>query len=366
MEIQVYRPGGLTAADRAAWSAFQRKAHLHGSPQLADPFLSPEFSLAVSRSRGGVRVAVYRDQDGEPAAFLPYQRGPFGVGQAVALGYSDAQGMVHRPGFTWDAKQLMRACGLAMWEFDHLVEDQPAFGSGVTGDFASPVIDLDQGFDAYLAYLRGKSASSVRSMRYKERRMGREVGEVRYVHDERDPAMLRLLMGWKSAQYQRTGRGDRFAKDWVVRMVDQLFHSRSDSFAGQLSMLYAGGRPVAGNFGLRSDRVLTCWFPAYDPEFGRYSPGLSTFLHMAEESAAEGLSYLDLGRGRKAYKDTLKTRALTVREGWVTRPHPAAVVRRLQRAPLRAARNSVERHPELFGPADRVLKRLGSIRSGRR
>ncbi len=359
------RPGELTAADRAAWSSLQAKAHLHGSPQLADPFLAPEFALAVARSRGGVRIAVFRDGDGEPAAFLPFQRGALGVGQAVGLGLSDCQGVVHRPGFTWDAAQLLRACGLSMWEFDHLVAGQPGFGGGVRGAFASPVIDLDQGYEAYLARLRERHPSLVRGIRYKERKLGRQVGEVRYVHDERDPAVLRKLMEWKSAQYRRTGRSDRFARRWIVSLVDQLFHSRSGSFAGQLSVLYAGDRPVSAHFGLRTERVMSCWFPAYDAEFGRYSPGMATFLHLAEASAAEGLSYLDLGRGQKHYKDSLKTRELTVHEGWVTRPHPVALARRAHRAPLRALRNTVQARPELFGPADRLLKRVGALRAGR-
>lgn len=358
------RPGALTDAHRAAWTSLQAKAHLHGAPQLANPFLSPEFTLAVGRSRGNVRVAVLHDEDGEPAAFFPYQRGPLGVGRAVGLGVSDCQGVVHRPGFTWDARELLRACGLSMWEFDHLTEGQDAFGDGVTASFASPVIDVDQGFDAYLARLRAASPRFVRETLYKERKLGRRVGEVRYVHDERDPAVLRTLMAWKSAQYRRTGRSDRFARPWIVQLVHQLFHSRSDTFAGQLSVLYAGSRPVAAHFGPRTDRVHTCWFPAYDPEFAPFSPGLLMHLRMAEGAAADGLSYVDLGRGQKQYKDSLKTREITVHEGWVTRPHPVAYGRRAHRAPVRALRNAVLARPGLFEPADRALKKVGALRSG--
>lgn len=118
--LTVYRPGELTAADRAAWTALQAKAHLHGSPELANPFLSPEFTLAVGRCRRGVRIAVLRE-GGEPAAFFPFQRSAAGVGRAIGLGVSDCQGLVHRPGFAWDARELLRACGLSVWEFDHLV-----------------------------------------------------------------------------------------------------------------------------------------------------------------------------------------------------------------------------------------------------
>ncbi|MEW2580657.1 GNAT family N-acetyltransferase [Streptomyces syringium] len=363
MDIRVYRPGDLTAADRAAWSAMQRRAALDGSPQLANPFLAPEFTLAVGRSRHGARIAVVRE-DGEPVAFFPYQRSSLGVGRAIGLGVSDAQGLVHRPGFQWDARELLHACGLSVWEFDHLVEGQKPFEVAATGAFASPVIDVDQGFERYLTALRKQRPKFVRTTRAKERRLARNVGEVRYVHDERDPAVLRTLIGWKSAQYRRTGRSDRFARPWICRLVDQLFHTRTESFAGLLSVLYVGGRPVAAHFGPRSRTVLCCWFPAYDPEFGRYSPGLLLHLRMAEGAAAEGLGYVDLGRGEKEYKDLLKTRELSVCEGWVMRRHPVALGHRARRAPLRALRNAVVSRPGLFEPADRLLKRMGSLREG--
>lgn len=364
MDISVYRPGELRAADRAAWTSMQSKAHLQGSPELGNPFLSPEFALAIGRCRRGVRIAVVRE-GGEPAAFFPFQRTAAGVGRAIGLGVSDAQGVVHRPGFSWDARELLKACGLAVWEFDHLVEGQTAFAAQASGTYPSPVMDVDQGYDAYLTQLREQSPKFTRTTLAKERKLGRDHDDVRYVHDERDPAALRTLMGWKSAQYRRTGRSDRFAHEWITRLVDQLFHTRSEPFAGILSVLYANGKPIAAHFGLRTERVLACWFPAYDPAFSKYSPGLVLHLRMAEAAAADGIAYLDLGRGQKEYKDSLKTRELTVSEGWVTRPHPVAFGHRARRAPVRALRNTVQTRPELFEPADRLLKRMGQIRSGR-
>ncbi len=358
----MYRPGELSSADRAAWTALQSKAHLNGSPGLANPFLSPEFALAVGRTRRGVRIAVVRE-DGEPAAFFPFQKTHSGVGRAVGLGLSDSQGLVHRPGFTWDAQELLRACGLAVWEFDHLVEGQTPFEAGASGTFPSPVMDVDQGYEAYLSQLRTQSPKFTRTTLAKERKLGRDAGGVRYVHDERDLSALRTLMGWKSAQYRRTGRSDRFAHPWINQLVQQLFHTRSEPFAGVLSVLYADGRPVAAHFGLRTERVLACWFPAYDTAFAKYSPGLILHLRMAEAAAADGIAYLDLGRGQKEYKDSLKTRELWVSEGWVTRRHPIAFGHRARRAPVRALRNAVLSRPELFEPADRILKRMGKIRS---
>ncbi|MEU5021115.1 GNAT family N-acetyltransferase [Streptomyces angustmyceticus] len=363
MDVAVHRPGELSGADRSAWTALQSRASLLGSPQLANPFLSPEFALAVGHCRGGVRVAVLHE-DGGPAAFLPFQRSALGIGRAVGLGVSDAQGLVHRPGFRWDARELLRACGLSVLEFDHLVAGQGPFAAASFRGHASPVIDVDQGFETYLAGLRGRSPKFARTTLAKERKLGRDIGPLRYVHDERDPAALRTLMRWKSAQYRRTGRSDRFAHPWIVRLVEQLFHTRTASFAGLLSVLYAGGRPIAAHFGLRSPSVLACWFPAYDPQFAKFSPGLVLHLRMARAAAEESLGYLDLGRGAKDYKDSLKTRELTVSEGWVVRPHPVALGHRARRAPVRALRNTVLARPELFAPADRLLKRMGRIRAG--
>ncbi|WP_128375623.1 GNAT family N-acetyltransferase [Streptomyces cavernae] len=365
MDIEVYRPGDLTSADRTAWTDLQSKAHLNGSPELANPFLSPEFALAVGRCRRGVRIAVGRE-NGEPVAFLPFQRTAAGVGRAIGLGVSDCQGLVHRPGLDWDAQELLRACRLAVWEFDHLVEGQVPFEAGASGTFPSPVMDVDRGYETYLGELRARSPKFTRTTLAKERKLGRDHSDVTYVHDERDPAALRALMEWKSAQYRRTGRSDRFAQPWITRLVHQLFHTRAERFAGILSVLYANGKPVAAHFGLRSERVLACWFPAYDPAFAKYSPGLILHLRMAEAAAADGIAYLDLGRGQKEYKDSLKTRELSVSEGWVTRRHPVALGHRARRAPVRALRNTVLSRPELFDPADKLLKRIGKIRSGSR
>lgn len=295
-------------------------------------------------------------------AFFPFQRTRLGVGRAIGLGLSDAQGLVHRPGFQWDTRELLRACGLAVWEFDHLVEGQKPFEVGARGSFPSPVIDVERGYEAYLTRLRARSPKFTRTTLAKERKLGRDAGEVRYVHDERDPAALSALIGWKSAQYRRTGRSDRFARPWIIRLVEQLFHTRSASCQGLLSVLYAGGRPVAAHFGLRSERVLACWFPAYDPAYAKFSPGLVLHLRMAEGAAAQGVDYLDLGRGEKEYKNSLKTRDLSVVEGWVTRRHPVALGHSARRAPVRALRNTVVSRPEFFGPADRLLKRMGGLR----
>ncbi|GAA3368050.1 GNAT family N-acetyltransferase [Streptomyces sannanensis] len=357
MDITVHRPDQLSASIRRAWHRAMDE-----SPEYANPFLAPEFAIGIGQYRSRARVAVLRE-NGEPVGFFPYERNSFGVGRAIGLGLSDCQALVHRPGITWDTQELMRACGLSIFEFDHLVEEQKPFGSYVTGTFASPVLDLECVDSGYAEWLRGTYPGLAKTTLKKERRLGRDLGEMRFVFDERDPRMLRRLMQWKSAQYRRTGRMDRFARPWIVDLVNHLSQVRDEHFTGVLSVLYAGDRPVAAHFGPRSRTVFAAWFTAYDPEFRYYSPGLIMHLRMAEAAGRHGVRLMDLGRGDKEYKDWLKTRELRVGEGFATRPHPVATAHRLWRRPVRGLRNTVLAHPALREQADRLLKTVGTLRT---
>src|SRR5256885_1937327 len=78
------------------------------------------------------------------------------------------------------------------------------------------------GFTAYEEGARQRSPKTIKTVRYKDRKLGRDAGEVTYTFSEDAPAELRRLMAWKSAQYRRTGRTDRFAEPWIVALVEHL------------------------------------------------------------------------------------------------------------------------------------------------
>jgi CelD/BcsL family acetyltransferase involved in cellulose biosynthesis len=345
MRISVVRPAELGPGELAAWRAMQA-----AQPALDSPFLAPEFTLAVGAFRDDARVAVLEDGS-TLAGFLPFERRALGIGKPIGAGLSDCQGLVHAPGFDWSPRDLLRGCGLAMWEFDHLVAGQAPFEPYVVARKTSAVMDLADGFAAYLERLRVSAPETAKRTPSKERKLGREVGEVRFDFDARDPDALRTVMDWKSAQYRRTGMGDRFALPWVVGLVEHLLGTRSDGCTGTLSMLYAGDEPVAGHFGLRSATVLATWFPTYDPRFSKYSPGLILHLRMAESAAAAGVRQLDMGKGTTRYKESFKSGDLLVAEGWVGRHAGAGVLRWAKRAPLHAVRNVLGRARRAGRPA---------------
>lgn len=366
-------PGELDEAEIEAWRELRAKS---GAP--ASAFMEPEFTRAVGRVRPTARVAVVREGrtdgtvrglghagsagQGEPVGFFPYETGLLGHGRAIGLGVSDSQGAVFRAGLRLSARDLLKACSLSAWEFDNLEAGQGLFTPAASGEFASPVIDVGEGYEAYEAVLRVQSPKFLKTTHAKERRLGRQAGEVRFVFDERDPAALSTLMEWKSAQYRRTGRRDRFAKDWITALVRELAQTRAPGCSGVLSVLYVADRPVAAHFGLRSRTVLSCWFPAYDPEFAKYSPGLILHLWMARAAADAGIGMLDLGRGAAEYKDSLKTGDLRVYEGSVIRPGARAALYRVSREPGRRAHSFVRERPRLAGLAQRALNGVGRLR----
>ncbi|HEX2313977.1 MAG TPA: GNAT family N-acetyltransferase [Thermomonospora sp.] len=358
MKISVVRPAELGPAEIARWRTLQQS-----DPELGNPFLAPEFALGVGRFRPGARVAVVEDGGGT-AAFFPFEHGRAGVGHPIGSGLTDLQGLVAPPGLRLDARDLLRACDLGVWDFDHLLAHQPTFAPYHRVRRVEPVMDLSGGFEAFAEEMRRAAPKTYKTIRYKERRLGREAGEVRYVFDCRDEAELDRLMAWKSAQYTRTGRVDRFARPWIVALV-RHFHRTG---FGVLSVLYAGDRPVSAHFGLRCGSVMAGWFPAYDPAFARHSPGMIGHLRLARGCAEAGITEIAMGRGGKEFKEGLKGREIPIAEGRVARPlsrHAPGVALHWARAvPLGRARDAVLGNRNLYDRADRALRAYARLRSG--
>ena len=88
-----------------------RWRQLHGHPELANPFLAPEFAVCVGRVRPGARVAVL-EEGPEVVGYFPFEKGPFRIGRPIGAGLSDCQGLVHVPGLDWDPRGC---CGAPGW-----------------------------------------------------------------------------------------------------------------------------------------------------------------------------------------------------------------------------------------------------------
>src|SRR5690606_34908599 len=119
-------------------------------------------------------------------------------------------------------RQLLRACGLSHWRFEHLPECQQYFTTHMLARGASPLVDLSGGFEAYAARQPRKRREHFAGMRRKLRKMEREQGPARLEPYSADPSALAKLLAWKSAQYAQTGAVDIFQKRWTVELLERI------------------------------------------------------------------------------------------------------------------------------------------------
>jgi CelD/BcsL family acetyltransferase involved in cellulose biosynthesis len=315
MKVSVFRAGALPPELCARWAEVQER-----NPALSSPFFRPEFTQAVSKVRNDVFTAVIDDG----AAFLPFQRSSFGLGRPVGSGVSDYHGLIAGSDYACDLAALMKACGLSRWSFDHVPADQKIFAPWTGAVSGSPVLDVLDGVPT-------GSTALYSDHRRKLRRLERECGPVEVDLDIQDFSALDLCLKWKSAQYRRTGIPDPLERPWARALAELISTYRNEQFAGILSVLRVGETPIAAHFGLRSGTVWHYWFPSYDTNYQRYSPGILLLLKMIEGAPRRGIKSIDFGRGDNDYKLRFANRRIPIIEGSVTTNHSLQVLSKIQR-----------------------------------
>jgi CelD/BcsL family acetyltransferase involved in cellulose biosynthesis len=327
---------------------------LEQTPQLAGPYFRPEFALAVAEERAGVEIGVLEDA-GQVVGFFPFERSSWNVAQPVGSRLSDYQGVIVSADVPWNTDEIMTALGLSAWEFDHQVAWQTPLSPHFTTLAQSPVIDLATGYESWL---EGRKAErpSVKEMLRKGRKLERESGLLEFAWHTTDTGAFRQLLAWKSAQYGRTGVPDIFRERWTALLLDRIRHLQGPTFRGILSTLRTDGRLLAVHFGMQAGSTLHSWFPAYDPEQSRCSPGQVLLLKVAEAAATHGVTRIDLGKGSEEYKLALASTSIEIAEGSIDRRPFAASVRR----GWSATRDWVKRSP-LGKPARSTLRWLRNI-----
>jgi CelD/BcsL family acetyltransferase involved in cellulose biosynthesis len=301
VNVNVVKPRELSPELVHAWCRF-----LNDDPALYSPYFRPEFTMMVANVRDDVEVAVI-EEGNEVIGFFPFQRRPGNLGKPVGGRLSDFQGIIGRADGIASAPLLMRTCGLAAWDFDHLLASQTLFAPYIRECERIACIDISKGWDAYVQCKRDTrsdlSPTAHRSFRGLERRskqkyrkLEREIGPVRFEMDATDEDLFKQVIEWKSQQYRRTNVTDVFARDWTTDLLKQILGFRTEAFSGMLSALYAGDRVIAIHMGMRSRNVLHCWFPAHDVSMGQYSPGNQLFFEMIKAAHQLGIVRIDLGK----------------------------------------------------------------------
>ncbi len=325
LRARLIQPMDVSADELTAWNDWRGQ-----DEALQSAYFHPGFTQAVAAVRDDVELAIFEDQHGL-AGFFPFQRHRLNFGRPVGGRLSDFHGVIVRPELTISAQTLLQECHLAAWDFTHLPVHQRAILPDKQKVEASPYIDISNGFDAYQDERRQAGSKTIKNTQRKARKLGREVGTIRFESHVADRALLQTLMDWKSKQYQRTGVRDVFSFSWTVALLERLLACQTESFSGRLSALYAGDHLIALHFGMQTQTVLHFWFPVYDTQFEKYSPGLVLLLEIIADAAARGMRRIDLGKGEEDFKLSLKSGCIDVATGSIERESMLGNARRCWR-----------------------------------
>lgn len=281
---------------------------------LNSPFFRPEYTQAVAAVRSDVEVALI-EKEGELAGVFPFQRAAGGLAGNVGGRLSEFHAPMMRHMEQFDAAAVLKTAGLRRWYFDHLPMMETPPWSYLWGTSSSPYIDLSNGADRYVAERSAAGSSTLSRLAGKQRRLERDIGDVRFEYNTTSPDVVRQLIDWKDDQHRRTGRLRIFRHQWPVALLNHLASDSLPGSPGICSALYAGDRLVAAHLGLRSDRVIHMWFPSYDVELRKYSPGLILLLKLLQEAEPHGIRRIDMGPGGESYKQSFRSGELRLGVG---------------------------------------------------
>lgn len=334
---------------------FERWASIQAScSEWASPYLHPEYTRLVAAAREDTYVGVL-EKAGEAVGFFPHHRRR-GLGTPVGERLTDVQAVVTDTAVSFDVDALLRGCGLLAWDFDHLLARRSMFDAHARAIDVSPGLDLSRGFDAWLAD-RKKASRRIKNLLNQRRKVIREVGAIRLVEHTEDAQVLERVIELKRAQCRRSGVPDFMSWPWVDRLVRSIHRARVPGFQGILSALYIGDDLVAAHLGMRTDRVWHWWFPVYEEQFAQHSPGAILLLEVAERAAADGIRFIDLGKGRDPYKSSFSNWEVTLLEGSAVRENAAGLAFRTARQAMHEGRRRV-RESEFLEPVKKPLRNL--------
>lgn len=259
----------------------------------ASPLLGPAFAEQIGRVRPDARIAVWRNAQGMPIAFLPHHRRGR-VAHPIGAPISDYHGVVAAPGF--DLEAGLAAAGLSAYRFSSTIVSDDQLG-------ARPgfLIELDSEPETYLEALRQARPKSFKNYRRLGHKLEREFGSLR-IETRRDRTAFETLKAWKRQQIARTGAYDFLRPAWIENLLQNLFVLEDPDLAGLMVNLYAGDRLVAGHFGVRAGTVYHPWIASTDPELADMAPGHVFLMQVISAMPTLGLRTYDLGPSHDHYK----------------------------------------------------------------
>ncbi len=333
IQAEVRHPRTLSEREAQAWRGF-----CAAEPAFANPLLGPDFARLVGEARPDARIAVLTRQ-GQAVGFLPFHGRSGAIAQPIGGAFSDYHALVSAPGERIDGAEALAAAGVSGLRLSGLIDPHASFPAAGPAETEGYVIAPADGPDAYYAALQAENPKRFKNWRRLQNKLERELGGVVLASEPGSAQALDLMISWKREQFRRTGAHDVFRPEWARRLFQAILEAKGEA-RGVLVTLRAGGRLVAGHFGLAVGAHAHAWLSVIDPECSACGPGQVLTLRLAEIMPSLGLSSYDLSPGYAHYKAPFATHVVAVRQGLATAAgRTGAAARSLNAAWALAGRN---------------------------
>jgi CelD/BcsL family acetyltransferase involved in cellulose biosynthesis len=166
----------------------------------------------------------------------------------------------------------------------------------------APVLDLSAGWEAvYRSKLSSKKRSHYRRRRRQLAELGRVEVEVARTRTELERA-LEDAFTLHELRWQGRPDGSGFATPAGRRFHHATTQALAELGVPRIVTLKIDGRPVAFHYYLALEGRMYVHRIAFDPAFGRFSPGAINTLDAIEAAAAEGVTKVEFLGGAERYK----------------------------------------------------------------
>ena len=309
MKVSVIFPEDVDETIRKSWREIQAD-----NEHLANPYFSIDYVESVAAVRNDVRIGIM-EEEGRVIGYFPFQCERDGVATPVGGRMCDYQGVIVSSRQQWSTTELLKGCGLDVWEFDSLPRAQCHFSPHYKRMSFSPRMNLSQGYEHYEKLVREFGGKKIIKTMRLWRKFEREIGALQFEVYSNDQDSFNQLVEWKREQCVSIGEEDFLSWSWTTGMLEQIVHKRNQHFNGMLSVLRVDNEIVAAQIGMHTTTVCHGWFTAYNHKFSKYSPGSLLLVKMAQELPALGIEWIDLSKGKEGYKASFATDRVDVVEG---------------------------------------------------
>lgn len=268
---------------------------------LSSPYFDINFVKAVSKVRDDVKVAMFLEDD-VIVGFLPFQLNSSRHAVPAGGRLNDYQGIIGNINDVESHfKKLFQTCDINSYAFHAMPEESEAFQPYAFRAVRAHHLDLSIGWESYRKWVR-KHSSTVKRQGQKTRNLEKALGPIRFEFDSHQGDTLERLIELKSGKYQRTNTFDILSVPWAADLLRELQNVKQPNFRGILQAMWAGDELVCVHFGMLTDKTLHYWFPIFDHQYARYSPGTEMMMRVAQECCQRGIEKLDLGYGDDPWK----------------------------------------------------------------